>query len=195
MRIVKILAATTLTLTAVTAPKLGHTAIIGGTITDWKESGPVQTIGDNVNNVSLWWSINTFDRGWFYGSSFQPADSDVAFAEGVTDVSQISDASIFTFTDGSVGPFCDAECDPDQVGDFLVWKNINTGHFGVLRIDDIQGNSQEATLSGTWWFQTDGTGDFTSNSVPEPLTILGSATALGFGALLKRESSKKKNKS
>ena len=31
--------------------------------------------------------------------------------------------------------------------------------------------------------------------VPEPLTILGSATALGFGALLKRESSKKKNKS
>ncbi|MFP4122433.1 MAG: PEP-CTERM sorting domain-containing protein [Coleofasciculus sp.] len=28
--------------------------------------------------------------------------------------------------------------------------------------------------------------------VPEPLTILGSATALGFGALLKRESSKKK---
>jgi len=31
--------------------------------------------------------------------------------------------------------------------------------------------------------------------VPEPLTILGSATALGVGALLKRESSKKKNKS
>jgi len=30
--------------------------------------------------------------------------------------------------------------------------------------------------------------------VPEPLTILGSATALGVGALLKRESSKKKNK-
>lgn len=29
-------------------------------------------------------------------------------------------------------------------------------------------------------------------AVPEPLTILGSATALGFGALLKRESSKKK---
>lgn len=34
-----------------------------------------------------------------------------------------------------------------------------------------------------------------SNSVPEPLTILGSVTALGFGALLKREHSKKKNKS
>ena len=32
-------------------------------------------------------------------------------------------------------------------------------------------------------------------SVPEPLTILGSATALGFGALLKREHSKKQKKS
>ncbi|MFP4124571.1 PEP-CTERM sorting domain-containing protein [Coleofasciculus sp.] len=31
--------------------------------------------------------------------------------------------------------------------------------------------------------------------VPEPLTILGSATALGFGALLKREHSRKQNKS
>jgi|GEM_PF-6091727 len=34
-----------------------------------------------------------------------------------------------------------------------------------------------------------------TQAVPEPLTILGSATALGVGALLKRESSKKKNKS
>lgn len=32
-----------------------------------------------------------------------------------------------------------------------------------------------------------------SQPVPEPLTIIGSATALGIGALLKRESSKKKN--
>jgi len=32
---------------------------------------------------------------------------------------------------------------------------------------------------------------YTSESVPEPLTILGSATALGFGAFLKREYSKR----
>jgi hypothetical protein len=36
---------------------------------------------------------------------------------------------------------------------------------------------------------------FTGTPVPEPLTILGSATALGIGGLLKREHSKKKNKS
>ncbi|MEQ9356384.1 THxN family PEP-CTERM protein [Coleofasciculus chthonoplastes] len=34
-----------------------------------------------------------------------------------------------------------------------------------------------------------------TENVPEPLTILGSATALGIGALLKRESSKKQKKS
>jgi hypothetical protein len=32
---------------------------------------------------------------------------------------------------------------------------------------------------------------YTSESVPEPLTLLGSATALGFGAFLKREHSKR----
>jgi hypothetical protein len=35
----------------------------------------------------------------------------------------------------------------------------------------------------------------TADAVPEPFTILGSVTALGFGTLFKRESSKKKNKS
>ena len=36
--------------------------------------------------------------------------------------------------------------------------------------------------------------DVAPNDVPEPLTILGSATALGFGALLKKQSSRKRNK-
>jgi hypothetical protein len=38
-------------------------------------------------------------------------------------------------------------------------------------------------------------GNFRATPVPEPATILGSTTALGFGALLKRKSSKTKNKS
>ncbi|MEQ8996117.1 MAG: PEP-CTERM sorting domain-containing protein [Coleofasciculus sp. B1-GNL1-01] len=38
-------------------------------------------------------------------------------------------------------------------------------------------------------------GDTEVSSVPEPLTILGSATALGFGALFKRQQSRKQKKS
>lgn len=44
-------------------------------------------------------------------------------------------------------------------------------------------------------FDTTFTADVRAEKVPEPLTILGSATALGFGSLLKRKHSKKHKKS
>ena len=156
-----------------------HGSIIQGTITDWPESGPVLTIGDNVNPVSIWWSLNTFDKGFFYGSSF-PGDSDVAFATGITDVTQIADASIYSFTNSNVGPFSDADADPDGVGDFIVWRHNTTGHYGVLRIDDIftpTGNLLDARLNATWWFQTDGTSNFVP--VPGTLALLALAGLMG----------------
>jgi hypothetical protein len=157
----------------------GYAAIISGTISNWEESGPVLTIGDGTNHVSLWWSINTTDRGWFYGSAFT-SDSDVAFATGVTDISQITDASIFSFDTDHTGPHCDADCDPDGVGDFIIWQNTSTGHFGVLRIDDIflAGSTLlDAQLTGTWWFQTDGTGNFSAVPLPASLPFLLSGLA------------------
>ena len=71
-----------------------------------------------------------------------------------------------------------------------------------LKISDI---SEEFTLQGKVNFSWTGTQPTRSNlayqikvgtsePVPEPLTILGSGVALGFGALLKKESSKKQNK-
>lgn len=68
----------------------------------------------------------------------------------------------------------------------------------------ISGSNTQATVSIVDLNLAFGGNDFTlddismevaSTPVPEPLTILGSATALGFGVLLKRESSKKQNKS
>lgn len=69
----------------------------------------------------------------------------------------------------------------------------------------IQNISQPFTLTGRAnlsWTGTRPSGSHlayqikvgTSEPVPEPLTILGSGVALGFGALLKKESSKKQNK-
>lgn len=157
--------------------------VISGAITAWPESGPVIQVGDGTNHVSMWWSINTWNLGWFYGSTWT-TDSDVAYASGATNISQISDASTYTYTNAHVGPYGDADHNANGIGSFLVWKHTTTGHYGALRVDDIYqvdpNNPNPAwntELNGTWWFQTDGTGDF--SSVPEPATL----AVLGIGAL------------
>jgi hypothetical protein len=65
---------------------------------------------------------------------------------------------------------------------------VTTSHYGVLRIDDIWTPSKEvldSMLDGTWWFQTDGTGDFSgSQETPEPATslllLVGAAALVAF---------------
>ena len=139
--------------------------------------------------MDFWWSLNTDDRGFFYGSSAtsEPSDSEVAVATGVTDISQITDASIFSYTSLSVGPLCDPDCNPGGIGAFVVWRNMISGHYGVLRIDDIfveDIDTPIADLDGTWWFQTDGTGSF--NPIPEPTS--GLLFVVGLAALYRRRS-------
>jgi len=143
--------------------------------TDWPVNGNI-AFGNGTNGVIFGWNSSGGHEAQFVGSSdLESSDSNVAFATGVTNIFQIADASIFSFNAGYIGPYFDATLDPDGVGDFIVARNISTGHYGVLRINDIQfddagvDNFDVISLNGTWWFQTDGTGDFSSiSSVPEP---------------------------
>ena len=72
------------------------------------------------------------------------------------------------------------------------YSNIDLGslaagenYIQILRADHGGGTGYNVSI----------TGDFNTKPVPEPTTIISLATFLGFGALLKRQSSKKKNKS
>lgn len=154
--------------------------IATGTITNWMESANQYKIGDGTHTVTLQWSFAgnpTYMVGWFYGSEYA-SDSDVAYAN-VTDILQITDANTLSFSNIAVGPY--------GAGSFVVWKNINTGYFGALRIDSITYDSASVYhghLNATWWF-ADASGNFApSSAVPEPtsLLLLGS----GFAGLLGR---------
>lgn len=68
---------------------------------------------------------------------------------------------------------------------FLGWASSTP----IYSIDFLTSNPNTALDNLTFTTAT------TINTVPEPATIFGLATVLGFGVLLKRESSKKKNKS
>lgn len=165
---------------------LAQASVISGTVTsDYFDGGagvptssPIE-FGDGVHSVTSFWVAASLHRGYINGIlSPEVGDlihySDVAFAVGVTDISQITDASIFSFS--HITPsLCDAICDPDGVGDFAVTRNVLDGYYGVLRIDRIDHYNDDydtfGLLQATWWFQTDGTGNFTS-PVPEPSSYL-----------------------
>ena len=141
-----------------------HANLITGTISNWSAASGLIRIGDGTNHVSMDWSWRSPDQAWFYGSSFT-GDSDVAILSGVTDVRQITDASTLPFSSGSVLA---------DTGQFVAWKNVALGSesvYGVLRLDELASSSLSPTdqfLSGTWWFQTDGTGNFNDTIIPVP---------------------------
>ncbi|MBA4107182.1 MAG: hypothetical protein C0485_15665 [Pirellula sp.] len=147
-------------------------AVLTGTFVDWREGG-IREVGDGVNHVSMRWSINTLHYGWFYGRDLD-IDSDVAYAAGVRSINQITNAASLPFTRQAIGPYGDAAAAADGVGDFIVWRHATSGHMAVLRIDDIDTGlntgpnfgHDDDLLQGRWWYQTDGSGDF--SSIPEP---------------------------
>jgi hypothetical protein len=152
-------------------------SVLTGKFVNWRESTR-KVVGDGVHQITMDWSINTLHKGWFYGTS----DSDVAFAAGAAKIEDITDASSLSYVAGSIGPHNDAATAANHVGDFIVWRNRSNGYYAALRIDDINPNLNSGPnfghdddfLQGTWWFQSNGTDNF--SSVPEPASL-----GLGLG--------------
>lgn len=138
------------------APGAGRAEVLTGTVAGWTESSQPLEIGDGTNHVQFYWSFNGIGGAFFYGSNYQAYPSDVAVATGVTDISQITDAGALTYTANATNA--------QPSGTFVVARNTVSGCFGALRIDSITTTVfSNDTLNGTWWFQTDCTGDFSGS--------------------------------
>jgi hypothetical protein len=168
--------------------------IFSGTISNYQDSAPppALTFGDGLHSVTLSWSVHEVNSsGYFYAQS----DTEVALATNVSSINQITDAGIFSFTTGSldsyyIGPISDVGI-TGGLNSFVVLRS-NSGFYGVLRIDDIfrypvpinHGTySSYSGLNATWWFQSNGSGNFSTVPEPRTTTIL---AALSLGALYLR---------
>jgi hypothetical protein len=164
--------------------------ILSGLISNYQESAapPALTFGDGTHSVTLWWSVHDLDSsGYFYTGS---GGTQVAIATNISSINQITDASRFAFTTGTinsyyVGPVWDVPV-TGGLNSFVVLHNTVDGYYGVVRLDDIFrypvpiDNGFTLSYSGlnaTWWFQANGTGDFSGVPEPSVMSLAGLITA------------------
>ncbi|MGH7242874.1 MAG: hypothetical protein ACREJD_05595 [Phycisphaerales bacterium] len=180
-----------------------HAAIVTGTIEE--RVAPmngyfIRTIGDGVNNVQIFLNFgyyNPTNRALGFNARYSgfsqesPGDewtnTDIAFVPNVLDPSQLGDVSQLTFTSFALDEYVMAAAwsaahpNPAVPTGLVVHRNVDTGHYAVVRLNDMWGFQNQAVQGSmanlTWWFQTDGTANF--SSVPGPAGI----TTFAFASL------------
>lgn len=199
-------------------PAASSAAVISGTVVDRVGAFPYDLtapgdlaprayeVGDGVNHVTInpqfasWFEWET--SLWFYGSALDGGvdgwhDTDIALVLGVTDISLITDASAYTFTNGATPEpllatdYVPTASPPDgwvtPSSGLVLLRNNNTGHYGAVIYrtgwDFIGGfdpayGPASVMVELEWYFQTDGSGDFSSIPAPGAASLLGVAGAL-----------------
>ncbi len=147
-----------------------NATVLTGTINGLPESQGPYYWGDNINDLYQEWSGRYIDlSGWFYPSNHSVIDSNVDVYRfiGLSDPTTVSDATGFAYTTN--------DAIWAEEGDTVFFKGTN-GYYGAWRIDDIYSSGCAYTpwmcLNGQWYFQDDGSGNFSSALVPEPSTLL-----------------------
>lgn len=148
----------------------GGGGVITGSITNQPDY-QTYTITDGSHSAQFLWSeASPGLSAWIYGTY----NTFVALATGITDVTQITNAAVYApFSSSSIGPVSDADGN-GGIGEFVVLQSTS-GYYAVVRIDDVQ---DDDTLNATWWFQTNGTGDFSGAIGPATLGDALNATNL-----------------
>ena len=150
------------------SPSTVHSTVLTGPLQDVPESIGTFSWGDGLHNLFQQWSVMAADyAGWVYGTSYTyTSNADVYVASDMTDPTTVADASSFTYTD---------TYQYMEEGDTVFFRGAN-GYYGAWSVADIYPSASDAYwppprayLNGTWYFQSDGSGNF--SSVPEPTAL------------------------
>ncbi|MDY6989260.1 MAG: hypothetical protein SWQ30_14520 [Thermodesulfobacteriota bacterium] len=174
-------------------------ALCTGPINSLGESSGMYWWGDGEINLHTEWSVHNVEGGdaWFYGSSYSWSSVDVYVYKSLTDPAALHDVTVFPYTNAVAlaGP-----------GDTVFFRGDN-GYYGAWRVDDISYKAWESQeihtswdffeidplrglpgihLKGLWYFQDDGTGNFSVHSpIPGTMWLLGFGL-VGLAALKRR---------
>jgi hypothetical protein len=157
-------------------------SIITAQITGWEESS-LLSFGDGLNDLSIVWSTahDSGGDGWFCGTACPDVNANAYRYPNFSDPTSIANAAGFPYAAGSFYGY---------EGDTIFYKSL-AGYYGALVITHIYPNPAypdpnrwvpHTLLDGRWYFQTDGSADFTdvTSSVPDPgssLLLLGMGLA------------------
>ena len=146
-------------------------AVLTGPVNALPESSSPFYWGDGTHNLYQTWSMHSATSGWFYAYIPGISNADVYVHSRLANPTTISNATEFPYsTSGSVLAY---------EGDTVFFRGKN-GYYGAWRLDDVyqayNGTYVQTYLNGRWYFQSDGTANFT----PEP----GSLCLLSLGGLL-----------
>ena len=182
------------------SPIASSAAVITGKVDTWLEYFEILKVGQGDHQVAMDWSVKTPHSAFFYRFDSQSYKMEVAHAKEIRSIHEIVDASKFVFTndfDDNIKNVCDAICSPTGSGEFVIYKNIQSGHFAVFQVgrifwpdievvkaklpewqhEQLYGFSP-AAMDGTWWFQTDGSANFSQIPTPSAGLLLGTASLI-----------------
>lgn len=177
----------------------GGNEVIGGTFigypwaaASWECNWPNPdenyiTFGTEQNFVNSRWKLWSWVHNWpkyddqeglwleWYQIDPQPSFN-YALAE-VQTISEINNAGSLNYALNQ--NVLDGTTNPSGIGGFIVHYNAESGYYGALRVDNVYGRQEtpECMVVGkvdyTWWFQTNGSDDFTGayNYYPKSYNI------------------------